>query len=200
MTSLVQKTYYTPEEYLTQEEISEFRSEYIDGKIIPMTGGTPNHNTIALNLASYLKIALRGKAYKVYMADLRLWIPDYLIYTYPDVMVIEGQPIVVENRKDTITNPTLIIEILSQSTKNYDQGDKFDYYSSIPTFREYILVDQYRYQVKHYLKRDDQKWLLTTYHSEDDILSLSSLKLEIKLNEVYEDIIFEQKSQAKIDD
>jgi Uma2 family endonuclease len=191
VTSLVKQRYYTPEEYLTQEETSDIRNEYIDGEIIPMTGGTPNHNEIAGNFYNSLKIALRGKKYKVYITDLRLWIPNYRVYTYPDIMVIQGQPILVENRKDTVTNPTLIIEILSQSTKNYDQGDKFDYYCSIPSFQEYILVDQYRYQVKHYTKRDDEKWLLTTYHSEHDILSLTSFEFEIKLSEIYEEISFD---------
>jgi Uma2 family endonuclease len=191
MTSLLKQKYYTPEEYLAQEETSDSRNEYIDGEIIPMTGGTPNHNEIALNVASYLKFALRGKKYKVYITDLRLWIPNYRVYTYPDIMVIEGQPILVENRKDTVTNPTLIIEILSKTTKNYDQGDKFDYYCSIPIFQEYILVDQYRYHVKHYSKTGDEKWLLNTYHSENDILTITSFDFKIKLSEIYEEITFE---------
>ncbi|GBF80036.1 Uma2 family endonuclease [Aphanothece sacrum] len=134
MTSIVKQCYYTPEEYLTQEELSDFRNEYIDGEIIPMTGGTQNHNEIAGNFYTSLKVALRGQNYKVYITDLRLWIPNYRVYTYPDIMVIKGQPILVENRQDNVTNPTLIIEILSKSTKNYDQGDKFDYYSSLSTF------------------------------------------------------------------
>lgn len=190
MTSIVKQCYYTPEEYLTQEEISDFRNEYIDGEIIPMTGGIPNHNEIAGNFYTSLKLALRRQNYKVYITDLRLWIPCYRVYTYPDIMVIKGQPILVENRKDTVRNPTLIIEILSKSTKNYDQGDKFDYYCSISTFQEYILVDQYRYHVKHYIKRDDEKWLLTTYQSKDDTLILISFEFEIKLNQIYEEIIF----------
>ncbi|ACK65320.1 protein of unknown function DUF820 [Rippkaea orientalis PCC 8801] len=191
MVSATPTSYYTSEEYLAQEETAEIRHEYIKGEIIPMTGGTPNHNAITLNVASYLKLGLRGQDYKVYLVDLRLWIPAVQVYTYPDIMVIKGQPILVDNRKDTIINPTVIIEVLSKSTNNYDQGDKFNYYCSIPTFQEYILVDQYRYHVKHYIKQDQQSWLLTNYYSATDTLKLTSFDLEIPLGEIYEDITFD---------
>lgn len=188
MTSSLKQNYYTSEEYLSQEETSLLKHEYIDGEIIEMTGGTPNHNEICLNLATTLKTRLRGQNAKVYMTDLRLWIPSYQVYTYPDIMVIKGQPILVENRQDTITNPSLIIEVLSKSTKNYDQGDKFDYYCSLATFQEYILVDQYQYHVKHYTKQTDQQWLITTYHSQNDSFSLISFNCEVKLREIYDEI------------
>ncbi|MGB5594899.1 MAG: Uma2 family endonuclease [Crocosphaera sp.] len=191
MTSSVKQNYYTPQEYLSREETSLVKHEYINGEIIEMTGGTPNHNEISLNFATTLKLKLRGQNAKIYMTDLRLWIPAYQVYTYPDIMVITGQPILVENRQDTITNPTLIIEVLSKSTKNYDQGDKFDAYCSLSTFQEYILVDQYKYQVKHYTKQDKQQWLITTYNSQDDTLSLISFNCEVKLSEIYEEITFD---------
>ena len=183
-----QKVDYTPEEYLELEEKSEFRNEYIDGQITPMTGGTPNHNDIAGNLYTFLKLALRGKGYKVFMTDLRLWIPQYNVYTYPDIMVIKGKPVLQDNRNDTVTNPLLIVEVLSKSTKNYDQGDKFDYYRSIPEFAEYILVDQYRYYVKQFAKANDGRWWLSEYQDKDDSLSLASLDFEIKLSDIYEEI------------
>lgn len=191
MTTLVKHPTHTPEAYLSQEENSEVRHEYLDGEIIPMTGGTPNHNEIAGNFYIVLKTALKNQNAKVYITDLRLWIPDYNVYTYPDIMVIKGQPLLVENRNDTVTNPTLIIEILSKSTKNYDTGDKFDYYCSLTTFEEYILVDQYKYDVKHYSKQTDQQWLLTTYHSQEDRFPLTSFEIEAKLSEIYEGIIFD---------
>ena len=183
-----QRINYTPEEYLELEEKSEFRNEYIDGKIKPMTGGTPNHNDIAGNFYTFLKLALRGKGYKVFMTDLRLWIPQYNVYTYPDIMVIKGKPVLQDNRNDTVINPLLIVEVLSKSTKNYDQGDKFDYYRSIPEFAEYILVDQYRYYVKQFAKANDGRWWLSEYQDKDDSLSLASLDFEIKLSDIYEEI------------
>ena len=185
-----QRVNYTPEEYLELEEKSEFRNEYIQGEIKPVTGGTPNHNEIAGNFYTFLKLALRGKRYKVFMSDLRLWIPQYNVYTYPDIMVIKGQPVLQNNRNDTVINPLLIIEVLSKSTKNYDQGDKFDYYRSIPEFTEYILVDQYRYYVKQFAKADDGRWWLSEYQDEDDSLSFASLDDEIKLSDIYREIEF----------
>ena len=185
-----QRINYTPEEYLELEEKSEFRKEYIDGKIKPMTGGTPNHNDIAGNFYTFLKLALRGKGYKVFMTDLRLWIPQYNVYTYPDIMVIKGKPVLQDNRNDTVTNPLLIVEVLSKSTKNYDQGDKFDYYRSITGFAEYILLDQYSYYVKQFAKADDGRWWLSEYQDKDNSLNFASLDFEIKLSDIYEEIEF----------
>ena len=179
---------YSLEEYLKLEENSEFRNEYLDGKIKPMTGGTPNHNEIAGNFYTYLKLALRGKKNKVFMTDLRLWIPQYNVYTYPDVLVTKGKPVLQDNRNDTVINPLLIVEVLSKSTKNYDQGEKFDFYRSISEFAEYILVDQYRYFVKQFAKAEDGRWWLRDFQNEDDSLSLVSLGLEIKLKDIYAEI------------
>ena len=121
--------YYTQEEYLKLEEIADYKSEYRNGEIIPMAGGTTNHNEIALNTAANLKFNLNRTNYKVYMGDVRLWIPRYRNYTYPDVMVIQGEPVYAEKGTTTVMNPMLIVEVLSKSTKNYDQGEKFLYYS-----------------------------------------------------------------------
>ncbi|MEJ1936451.1 Uma2 family endonuclease, partial [Nostoc sp. NIES-2111] len=125
-----QKRFYTPEEYLELEEKAEFKSEYCDGEIIPMTGGTTNHNKIAGNFYAYLKYALRRQKYEIYIADVRLWIPRYRQYTYPDVMLIQGEPVYTGTNTTTVMNPSLIVEVLSKSTKDYDQGDKFLYYRS----------------------------------------------------------------------
>ena len=134
---------YTPAEYLAQEEVAQFRSEYRDGVIVPMTGGSINHNQIAGNIYAFLKFRLRRTNWKPYIGDLRVWIPQYRQYTYPDVFLIQGQPAFQEQRTDTVLNPCLIVEVLS-STKDYDRTDKFRYYRSIPEFQEYILVDQYK--------------------------------------------------------
>lgn len=184
------KRFYTSEEYLELEEKAEYKNEYRDGEIVPMTGGTTNHNKIALNVAAFLKYALRGQKYDIYMSDVRLWIPRYRQYTYPDVMVIEGEPIYTGTNTTTVTNPSLIVEVLSKSTKNYDQGDKFLYYRSIPEFKEYILIDQTRYYVMQYSKNVDGKWLLTEYDSENAPVQLNSIDLQINLSEIYEQVNF----------
>ena len=185
-----QKRYYTPEEYLELEEAADYKSEYRNGDIVPMTGGTTNHNKIALNFAANLKFALRGQDYDIYIGDVRLWIPRYRQYTYPDVMVIQGEPIYTGTSTTTVMNPLLIVEVLSKSTKNYDLGEKFIYYRAIPEFNEYILIDQTKYHVMQYTKTLEGRWFLTEYESEETILELSSIEFQINLKEIYEKVNF----------
>ncbi len=193
MTQEVQtvKRFYTPEEYLELEEQADIRSEYRDGEIIPMTGGTTNHNQIALNLAASLKVAAKKQNCRVYMADVRLWIPKYRQHTYPDVMLIEGEPVYTGNNTTTVTNPSLIAEVLSKSTQNYDQGNKFLYYRSIPEFKEYILIDQYRYHVMHYVKTADGKWVLDEIEGDNNLFSLNSVDFQITISDLYEQVDFD---------
>ena len=187
-----QTRYYTPEEYLELEEKAEYKSEYRDGEIIPMTGGTTNHNKIALNFAANLKFGLKKQNYDVYIGDVRLWIPRYRQHTYPDIMVIQGEPIYTGANTTTVMNPLLIAEVLSKSTSNYDQSDKFMYYRSIPDFKEYILINQYQYHVMQYVKNDDSKWIFTELQSESDILTLETIDFQITLSDLYEQVNFTQ--------
>ncbi len=190
MTTELKQRYFTPEEYLLIEENAEYKSEYRNGEIIAMTGGTTNHNEIAGNIFAHLKFALRGKNYGVFIVDLRLWIERPKIYTYPNVMIIEGEPIYQGSAQTVVTNPSLIVEVLSKSTQNYDRTDKFDYNCCIPQFREYILIDQYKYSVKQFTKNSDKKWLLTDYQGEDAVLKLESVDLEISFKDIYEGVEF----------
>ncbi|MBD2015157.1 Uma2 family endonuclease [Microcoleus sp. FACHB-53] len=185
-----QKRYYTPEEYLELEEAADYKSEYRDGDIVPMTGGTTNHNKIAGNFYAYLKFGLKGQKYDIYIGDVRLWIPRYRQYTYPDVMVIQGEPIYTGTNTTTVMNPLLIAEVLSKSTKNYDQGDKFLYYRSIPELREYILIDQSQYHLMQYVKTAEGQWLFTEFEAEDSVLSLQSVDFKIAFNDLYESVNF----------
>ncbi|QSV56560.1 MAG: Uma2 family endonuclease [Dolichospermum sp. UKL201] len=187
-----QTRYYTPEEYLELEEKAEYKSEYRDGEIIPMTGGTTNHNKIALNFAANLKFGLKKQNYDVYIGDVRLWISRYRQHTYPDIMVIQGEPIYTGANTTTVMNPLLIAEVLSRSTSNYDQSDKFMYYRSIPEFKEYILINQYQYHVMQYVKTDDSKWIFTELQSESDILTLETIDFQISLSDLYEQVNFTQ--------
>ncbi|HAC64024.1 MAG TPA: hypothetical protein DCF68_10910 [Cyanothece sp. UBA12306] len=186
-----QKT-YTFAEYLDLEETADGKHEYQDGEIVPMTGGTTNHNKISLNFAAYLKFALKGQKYNIFIGDVKLWIPHYRQGTYPDVMIINGETVYYGTGKTTVTNPSLIVEVLSKSTQNYDQGDKFRYYRSIPEFKEYILIDQNRYYVMQYNKTDEQKWLLSEYEGENSILSLVSVDFKLTFQEIYEGVNFNE--------
>jgi Uma2 family endonuclease len=188
---LLQKT-YTPAEYLELEDKAEFRSEYRDGEIVPMAGGTTNHNRISLNVATNLTFSLKGQNYEVYMSDVRLWIPPNRQYTYPDVMLIQGEPTYLENTTSTVTNPRLIVEVLSKSTGNYDRSEKFDYYRSIPTLHEYILIDQSRYHVIQYVKANEQQWLMTNYNQAEGIVKLGSVDLALSLNDIYDRVNFNE--------
>jgi len=181
---------YTPEEYLELEENTEERHEYRDGEIVLMTGGTTNHNEIAGNLYAHLKFGLRKQNYRVYIGDVKVWIPRYRQYTYPDVMVIAGEPVYADQGTTTVMNPILITEVLSQSTKNYDQGDKFLAYRSIPELREYILIDQTRYQIMQYTKQNDQQWLLTEYQEEKTTIQVQCLNFAISVLDLYEGVDF----------
>ncbi|WP_036831225.1 Uma2 family endonuclease [Planktothrix mougeotii] len=182
---------YSQEEYFKLEETAEFKHEYRDGDIIPMSGGTTNHNQIAGNAYFQLKLALRGQKYRLFIGDVRLWMAEHRLYTYPDLMVIKGDVIYHENRKDTVLNPLVIIEILSESTGSYDHGDKFKYYRSIPEFQEYILIDQYQYSVEQFVKTETGKWQVNFYESVDSILTLSTLDFSINLTDLYEQVNFE---------
>ncbi|WP_449418626.1 Uma2 family endonuclease [Phormidium nigroviride] len=189
---VTEQRYYSPEEYLALEEVADYKSEYIDGEIYPMTGGSTNHNQIAGNFYAELNFAFKKLDYRVYMGDVRLWMPKKRIYTYPDVMVVVGEPEYFNNRTDTIMNPKVIVEVLSKSTQGYDKSDKFDYYRSIPTFEEYILVEQTKIYIEQFYKTGKKRWSFGEYDAEDEAIALNSVPFEISLADVYNKVKFEE--------
>ncbi|MEG4500356.1 Uma2 family endonuclease [Microcoleus sp. F10-C6] len=191
------KRYFTPEEYLALEEAAEYKSEYRDRVIIPMTGGTTNHNRIALNMSIALRLALKGLDYDVFMGNVRLWMTKNRIYTYPDVMVIPGKPECFNNRQDTVMNPQVIVEVLSKSTKAYDRSDKFKFYQTLPTFQEYILIDQSQVYVEQYCKLANKRWSYSQYDEEDAALVFNFFQVEVPLADVYEKVDFEAENEIE---
>ncbi len=185
-----EKKIYTTEEYFEFEVNSDARHEYINGKIIPMTGGTPEHNEIASILNAALRMSLKGKPYSIFVADQRLWIPNRNLYTYPDVMVAPRPLERQSGRTDTITNPVMIAEVLSNSTKSYDRDEKFSAYRTIPTFQEYLLIDQYTSHVEKYFKTESHKWIFTEYDGLEACILLASISSEIFLADLYEGVEF----------
>ncbi len=182
---------YTAQEYLELEIASETRNEYRNGEIVPMTGGMPNHNEISSILNAILRLSLKGKPYSIFVADQRLWIPDANLHTYPDIMVLPKPIELQTGRKDTVTNPCFIAEVLSKSTQNYDKSEKFTAYRTIPSFQEYLLINQYRIQVEHYVKTAANQWLLSEYDDPNTSLSINSFGLQILIADLYENIDFE---------
>jgi len=187
-----EKKHYSIEEYLEFEDNSQEKHEYLNGEIVTMTGATTNHNKITINFTFCFLLAFREQNYELYMGDVRVFIENRKIFTYPDVMIIEGKTIYQGKSKTTIVNPSLIIEVLSKSTKDYDQNDKFDSYRSLETFKEYILIDQYQYYVKQFAKNETGKWVLTDYYGEESVLKLESINFEISLQELYKKVNFNQ--------
>jgi Uma2 family endonuclease len=188
MTQALEQQIYTPNEYLELELVSETRSEYRNGIIIPMTGGTPDHNELAINLVALLKSALRGKPYRIFATDQRLWVPNRNLYTYPDVMVVEKPLQLQTGRIDTVINPCFIAEVLSKSTQDYDHGEKFSAYRTIESFCEYLLIDQYSIRVEHYVKTAANQWLLSEYDDPNVVLSLNAFEAQIEIVTLYENI------------
>ncbi|MEM6503343.1 MAG: Uma2 family endonuclease [Cyanobacteria bacterium P01_C01_bin.89] len=180
----------TPEAYLEMEVASSDRHEFRQGQVIKMTGGTPNHNEIAGNLFLLLKLALKGLPYKVFIADQRLWLPESAMYTYPDVMVVPSPVTLQPGRTDTVMEPVAIAEVLSASTRNYDRDEKFAAYRSLPTFQDYLLIDQYTMTVEHYARQDTDQWLLTLLSVPTAEIQMDAISVTLKVGELYDGVAF----------
>ncbi len=180
--------YITPEEYLERERHAETKSEYLRGEVFAMAGGSSNHALLTVNLASELRQQLRKRPCRVFSSDLRLCVNESGLYTYPDVMVICGDLAFPDNRQDTVTNPLLIVEVLSDSTKNYDRGQKFQYYRSLPSLMEYLTVAQDEVHVEQYARQTSGQWLLTEYSDPGATVNLPSLQIELRTSDIYEKI------------
>lgn len=180
----------TPEEYLRIERAAEWKSEYIDGEMFAMAGASPRHVLIATNLAAELRERLRNTPCTAYTADLRVATDRRRHYTYPDVVVVCEPVQCVDEHQDTITNPTLIAEVLSESTEKYDRGAKSERYRAVPTLAEYMLVSQERVHIELYTRQPDGVWALREWNDPDAEIDLSSVGCRLKIAEVYAKIEF----------
>ena len=180
--------YYTPEEYLALERNAELRSEYIDGRIVAMTGATPEHAEIVLNLGSELRGRLRPRGCRVFVNDVRVKTGRLGRYVYPDVVAVCGAPQWEETTPPTLLNPTLVIEVLSESTAAYDRGEKLEGYRAIDSLTEYVLVAQDRMEVERYVRRGDL-WVLKTSSGPDGVLHLASAGCTLPLRDVYAGVL-----------
>ena len=185
-----EQKFYSPEDYFELENEAEYRSEYFRGEIFAMAGGTPNHNRLMLNFANLLNTAFKGRSCEAFASDLRVQIDKEKHYTYPDVTAICGEIVFAENRKDTVCNPVLIAEILSDSTKDYDRGSKFTAYRNIESLRDYVLIEQNRVHIEHFSKENDGTWRLREYFNSEDMLILESLGVGVPICEIYSRVSF----------
>jgi len=182
--------YISPEEYLLAERSASIKHEYYNGEIYAMSGASVQHNEIFSNVFSLLAIELKGKHCRPFGSDLRIHIPENTLYTYPDISIVCGEYQTTDDAKDTITNPSVIIEILSASTKNYDRGDKFNFYRSIPTLKEYILIDSTAIGVELFSRNEDSSWHLVEFKNLNDDFFIKTIGLYVPLSEIYSNISF----------
>ena len=189
---LPEKQYITPEQYLESERLALEKHEFYLGEIFAMSGASFRHNQIFKNTYGNLFNKLKGKPCQPYGSDLRIHIPNNSLYTYPDISIICGKPEMTDTVKDTITNPSVIIEILSKSTYDYDKGQKFTLYRDIDSLREYILIDSMSFRVEHYFKNEDSSWTLKDYRTIDAKLNIETISADLLLSDVYVDVFVDE--------
>jgi Uma2 family endonuclease len=182
------KTFLTPEQYLEIEREAKFKSEYCDGEMFAMAGAGENHNQLVMNLVIGLGIQFRSRPCRVYSNDMRVRVGATGLYTYPDVVVVCGERRYLDDRRDTLLNPSLLVEVLSPSTEAYDRGRKFESYRSIESLSEYLLVASDRVHVDLYTRQPDGRWLLTSASRLEDSLDLQSAGFRVALAELYEKV------------
>lgn len=174
----------TEEQYLQMEREALDKSEFHDGQMFAMSGGSLNHSLIANRMGALLDRQMPPGC-RTFNSDLRIQVPAAGVYTYPDCGVFCGEPQFAGNQRDVILNPLLIVEVLSPSTEGYDRGKKFEFYRTMESFREYLIVHQDRYHVEHYSKQDDGSWLLRDHVGADDSVAIPRLNVRIPLADLY---------------
>lgn len=184
---------YTPEEYLALEEKAEYRSEYDNGEILAMSGGSFNHARIIGNINRALGVKLDSHCESV-TTDVKVQVENYRKFYYPDVLVVCGRPVFYEKRNDTITNPVLIVEVLSDSTEAKDRGEKMLAYRTLDSLQEYILVSQSKPIVEQYTKTADGNWIHKATIGLKSAVRFESVEVELSLEEIYQRVEFEEEN------
>jgi Uma2 family endonuclease len=187
------KHQYSLEEYLEMDRLSDARLEYWDGEIFDMSGVNEEHAEIEVSLAIHLGSQLRQRGCRLFPANMRIKVPSFPPYRYGDTSALCGQAQFEKiGGVDVLTNPTLIIEVLSESTESYDRGLKFSHYKSIPSFCEYMLIAQDHPYITHYVKLEDNIWQQREYTNLNDEVQLVSVGCEISLRALYENVTFKE--------
>lgn len=177
------------EEYLRLDRAAEYKSEFLDGEIFAMSGGSLRHSRLAVSWARELDLKLRTKNCHVFSSDARLRTPVSGSYLYPDVSVVCGTPQTHRESNDILTNPSLVIEVLSPSTTGYDRGKKFERYREIPSLRDYILVHADAPHAEHFARQPDTSWVFRDYSGLDSVVPFDSIGCAISLKEVYAGVL-----------
>ena len=190
MSSIAARTYLTPEEYIVAERKATLKSEYLSGEIVAMSGASDTHNLITMNTSTALYNQLAERGCRVYASDMRVGISAGVSYFYPDIAVTCDKPRFEDDVFDTLINPQVIIEVLSDSAAGYDRGEKFIRYRQLESLQEYTLISQDQVLVEHYL-RQGERWILSEFSALEDVLPLASIKAELPLHQIYRFVEFE---------
>lgn len=184
---------YTLEQYLEMDRKSESRLEYWNGEIFDMSGVSPEHAQIEVNITVHLGSRLAERGCRIFPANMRIKVPSLPPYRYGDLSALCGrQEYETIGGVKALTNPSLIVEVLSDSTEAYDRGDKFTHYKSIGSFLEYLLIAQHRHHVTQLVKQDDGSWRHSEYNDLTGVVKLVSLDCELALREVYQNVTFDE--------
>jgi Uma2 family endonuclease len=178
----------TEEQYLIREPQAEYKSEFRDGEVVAMVGASVAHSLITINLAREISLQLKNRPCRTYSSDTRIKVSRARFYTYPDLSVACGESVFDLRDKTALTNPTLIVEVLSPGTEDYDRGDKFNYYKKLDSLKEYVLVAQDRICVERFSRQESGRWKSAMVESIDDILELPAIGCRIAVRDVYDKV------------
>ena len=186
----VYKAYISPEEYLELEREAETKSEYYRGEVYAMAGASERHSTIQVNTLASLAVQLKGRSCKAHGSDLRVKVSHTGLYTYPDASVVCGPARFDDKQRNTLLNPTVVIEVLSESTEAYDRGRKFDHYRTVDSLTDYLLLWQDDPTIEHFVRQTGGQWLLTATKGLDAVVRIDSIGCILSLSEIYDKVEF----------
>jgi len=193
MTAQPRKKKHTPAEYLALEEKAETRNEYWNGEIIAMSGAAIEHQQIVSNITEFLGSKVRGRC-RIFPSEMKVWVKKRNKFFYPDLTIICDEPSFYKNRRDTIDNPKMIIEVLSKSTASFDRAEKFLSYQTLVSLEEYVLISQEKAVVEQYIKREDGNWIFQATIGLESSVKFTSIETALALQEIYDLVEFEEEN------
>lgn len=186
----LKRKFFSQKEYLEMERAAPERNEYFNGDIYAMAGASRRHNLISTNVSRSLSSQLRKRPCEVYSSDMRVKVRKTGLYTYPDIVVVCGKPQLEDEKRDSLLNPTVLIEVLSPVTEGYDRGDKFEHYRTITSLTDYLLVAQSKILVEHFVRQPNNTWLLSVFDEAQQSVEIRSIECSLLLEEIYEKVNF----------
>ena len=196
--STLPKPKLTPQDYLVRERKAAVKSEYYHGETFAMAGATREHNLIVGNVVRETGNALKARSCEVYPSDMRVKVSSTGLYTYPDATVVCGDPEFDDEQFDTLLNPTVLFEVLSDSTESYDRGAKFRQYREIESLKEYVIIAPDRAGVECYTRQADGRWLLQEYQALEQTATFESINVTIELTEIYRNVAFHELDEKEL--